>query len=86
METSPIFSLGTQPDGSGTEISDQLAYALANILDDEDKVAAFGSYAQPVPPLTELAQLDLDNPALRRAIDNVLDQEGVLSAFQSFAS
>lgn len=36
--------------------------------------------------LTELAELDLDNPALKRAIESVLDCEGVLSAFQSFVS
>ena len=33
--------------------------------------------------IAELAELDVDNPALKRAIANVVQQEGVLSAFQS---
>lgn len=79
-ETSPTTRPGTAPDGSGTDVSPQLAHALASILNDDDPVSAFGSYAQPVQPLTEL---DLDSPALKRAIANVMSQEGVLSAFQS---
>lgn len=89
MTTSPIITTGIVPAGGGTEMSPQLARALAG-LNDEDTVAGFGSFTGILPDLTKVNKLDLDNPDLIAALNRVKaqlnDPDGVISAFQSFTS
>lgn len=88
METLPIISPATLHDGSGTD-NPHLARAIASIMNDEDRVAAFGSFVG-LPDLTQATELDLDNPDLVRALNRVRaqldDPDGVISAFQSYTS